>query len=275
MLDCETEKQQVVVTDMLLDQVHFDLTRTSARLAGRKAVAVNLSDLAAMACWPTAAFVSIAIPKNLHAPEKFLTEFYDGMAELSDEFNFTIAGGDTNNWNGPFAVNVCLTGVPMHGQPVLRSGAKPGDALFVTGPLGGSLSSGRHLAFTPQLATAMWLARNVNIHAMMDVSDGLSIDLHRMTEASGTGAVLHEDCVPIHNDVPLSLSHADRLKAAISDGEDFELLIAVASDNAQKLITSEIEFHQVGVVTEDSPTILLETSSGDRTILPESGWQHS
>ena len=116
----------VVVTDMLLDGVHFELDKISPSLAGRKAVAVNLSDLAAMACFPTAAFVSIAVPKTMKMPSgEFLDDLYSGIESLTDQFNFTLAGGDTNSWNGPFAINVCLTGSPMKEQPVLRSTAKP------------------------------------------------------------------------------------------------------------------------------------------------------
>ncbi len=272
-LNCVAEQQQVVVTDLLLDRVHFDLRQTSAACVGRKAMAVNLSDLAAMACWPTAAFVSIAIPRTLAAPDQFLTQLYNAMSELADQYQFTIAGGDTNRWDGPFAINVCLTGVPIGKQAILRSGAQLGDKLFVTGPLGGSLASGRHLTFEPQLQTAKWLAENVAVTAMMDISDGLSIDLHRMLEASGTGAVLYQDCIPIHDDVPVSLSVAERLHAALSDGEDFELLLAVTDDADLK--SAPIEFHDIGTVSDQVGQVFLEDSCGNRSVLPESGWQHS
>jgi thiamine-monophosphate kinase len=272
-LNCQAGQQQVVVTDMLLDQVHFDLQTTSAALVGRKAVAVNLSDLAAMACWPTAAFISIAIPRVMAAPDQFLSQLYDAMAELADQYRFTIAGGDTNRWDGPFAINVCLTGVPMGQQAILRSGAKPGDKLFVTGPLGGSLASHRHLTFEPKLQTAMWLVENATVNAMMDISDGLSIDLHRMMEASGTGGLLSEDGIPIHDDVPESLSRAVRLQAALSDGEDFELLFALSDDTV--LQSTAIDFHLIGYVTDQVGKVVVEDSCGDRSVLPESGWQHS
>ena len=188
-LDVTADSQQVVVTDLLLDGVHFDLNATSPFLAGRKAVAVNLSDLAAMGCRPTAAFVSLAVPRtHPQASSDFLRELYRGIQQMTDKFQFSLAGGDTNSWDGPFAINVCLTGVPFSGRPFLRSDARPGDAIFVTGPLGGSLHGGRHLTFMPRLQISEWLSRTVEVGAMLDLSDGLSIDLHRMMEASAAAA---------------------------------------------------------------------------------------
>jgi thiamine-monophosphate kinase len=228
----------VVVTDMLLDGVHFDLRTTPPRWAGRKAVAVNLSDLAAMACRPTAAFVSLALPRSGREPVQFVDELYEGIRELADRYAFTVAGGDTNSWTGPFAINVCLTGEPVPGGPVLRSTARPGDAILVSGALGGSLASGRHLRFEPRLELARYLAGLFPIHAMMDVSDGLSTDLARLTAASGVGAVIDADCVPIHPDVPANLPPESRLGAALNDGEDFELLICAAENDVAAMIAA-------------------------------------
>lgn len=268
----------VVVTDMLLDGVHFELDKISPRLAGRKAVAVNLSDLAAMACFPTAAFVSIAVPKTMKVSSgEFLDELYSGIELLTDQFNFTLAGGDTNSWNGPFAINVCLTGSPMGIRPVLRSGAKPGDRLFVTGALGGSLPSGRHLTFEPRLEFARWLINHTTVNAMMDLSDGLSMDLYRMMEASNTSAVLRADAIPIHTDVSAHLSDWQRLDVALGDGEDFELLVsvpesAVASLNL-KAAENQFPLHEVGKVVTGNG-IMIEDSSGKTRVLKQAGWQH-
>ncbi len=268
----------IVVTDMLLDGVHFELEKISPRLAGRKAVAVNLSDLAAMACFPTAAFVSIAVPKSMKTPSgEFLDELYSGIESLTNQFNFTLAGGDTNSWNGPFAINVCLTGSPMGERPILRSEAKPGDSLFVTGPLGGSLHHGRHLTFEPRLELARWLIEHVKINAMMDLSDGLSTDLHRMMEASGTGAVIRTESIPIHSDVPEDLPDELRWNAAMADGEDFELLISVADSDAialkKKASEFNIAFYHVGRVTADEH-IQLHDSDGRVRHMNSVGWQH-
>lgn len=268
----------VVVTDMLLDGVHFELDKISPRLAGRKAVAVNLSDLAAMACFPTAAFVSIAVPRAMKTPSgEFLDELYSGIESLTDQFSFTLAGGDTNSWNGPFAINVCLTGTPMGERPVLRSGAQPGDRLFVTGPLGGSLLSGRHLTFEPRLKLAEWLTEHANVNAMMDLSDGLSMDLSRMMEASRTGAVVYSESIPIHTEVSTNTSQERRLSSALSDGEDFELLFSLADSNATAIIEKAahtgMTFHEIGRVTADSRLQLL-SSDGTSRPMNLAGWQH-
>jgi thiamine-monophosphate kinase len=268
----------VVVTDMLLDGVHFELHKISPRLAGRKAVAVNLSDLAAMACFPTAAFVSIAVPKAMKMPcGEFLDELYAGIESLTDQFSFTLAGGDTNSWNGPFAINVCLTGTPMGERPVLRSGAQPGDRLFVTGPLGGSLLFGRHLTFEPRLKLAEWLTEHAYVNAMMDLSDGLSMDLSRMMEASRTGAVIRSESIPIHPEVPTNMSQERRLSSALSDGEDFELLFSLADSSATAIIEkaahSGMTFHEIGHVTADSRIQLL-SSDGTSRPMNLAGWQH-
>lgn len=264
--------QTVVVTDMLLDGVHFDLSQTSAELAGRKAVSVNLSDLAAMGCRPTAAFVSVAVP-GLAASRSLLASVYDGIEQLAEEFQFTVAGGDTNAWDGPFAINVCMTGVPTGSHAVLRSGAQPSDILAVTGPLGGSLASGRHLTFEPQLEAARQLIEHIQIHAMMDISDGLAIDLHRMMDASGTGAVIDAELIPIHQDVPIALSAAERRHAALTDGEDFELLVAVSADQLSDLRRAgACELTEIGVVTQERGCrISVDGATQPMTV---GGWQH-
>ncbi len=277
-LDVSADSQQVIVTDLLLDGVHFDLNVTSPFLAGRKAVAVNLSDLAAMGCRPTAAFVSLAVPQDrLQASPDFLRELYRGIQQMTDEFQFSLAGGDTNSWQGPFAINVCLTGVPFSGRPFLRSDARAGDAIFVTGPLGGSLHAGRHLTFMPRLQISAWLARTVEVRAMLDLSDGLSLDLHRMMEASGTEAKISASAIPVHADVPAEWSSDRRLAAALGDGEDFELLFTVrASAVAQLQAAADeaaVSLYQIGRVSTGSGVRLLD-SSGNSQIMNATGWQH-
>ncbi|MFM7057064.1 MAG: thiamine-phosphate kinase [Planctomycetota bacterium] len=266
----------VTVTDLLLDGVHFRLDEIDPALAGRKAVAVNLSDLAAMAADPVAAFVSLAIPRSLSRSRPgWIEQLYNGIEALAREYQFTVAGGDTNAWTGPFAINVCLLGTPMGARIPLRSDARPGDLLYVTGPLGGSLHHGRHLTFSPRFDAIRWLVDNVRVHALMDLSDGLATDLPRMMTASGCGAVIRGASIPVHADVPAGLEADARLTAALSDGEDFELLFSIPADAAEKLkqAPQELTLIQIGEVTENS-AILLQNDSGRTRPLPPGGWQH-
>jgi len=277
-LDVSADSQQVVVTDLLLDGVHFDLNLDEPFLVGRKALAVNLSDLAAMGCRPTAAFVSLAIPKNQSsASPNFLQDLYRGIQQMTEEFQFSLAGGDTNSWNGPFAINVCLTGVPFSAHPFLRSAARAGDGIFVTGPLGGSLHHGRHFKFLPRLNISEWLSRTTSVHGMMDLSDGLSLDLHRMMESSGMAAEILASSIPIHTDVPAGWTSERRLTAALSDGEDFELLFTVSQSEAAKLKAAAndvtISLYEIGRVLNGSGVTLID-AFGNCQIMDVMGWQH-
>lgn len=273
-INCQHDSMQVVVTDMLIDRVHFDASVISGYDVGYKCIAVNLSDLAAMAAVPTAAFISLALPANLRADSEFLDGFYRAVNDLSLQHHFTIAGGDTNRSDGPLVVNVCLTGVPMDGGPILRSGAKVGDLLVVTGPLGGSLPSGRHLKPIPRLAEARWAVKNLSVHAMMDISDGLALDLHRMLEESRVGAVLYEDQIPVHDDVPSDLAESLRVQHALGDGEDFELLMAIEPTSKLALIPDDMKFTVVGRIVEHQLGVVLQKLDGEIVNLPETGFQH-
>jgi thiamine-monophosphate kinase len=264
---------ELVTTDMLMEGVDFLWPQTSAALIGRKSLAVSLSDLAAMAARPTAAFVSLALPRS-RGPA-FADELMDGLLALADEYGVTIAGGDTNSWDGPLVVSVTALGTPIADQPVLRSGAKPGDGVFVTGACGGSLS-GRHLTFTPRLSEAARLIELVPLHAMIDISDGLAADLHHILKESGVGAELHAAAIPIHADVaPADFQTA--LDHALSDGEDFELLFTVAADDGSRLQSAwdhRIPLARIGEITSQ-PGCRLHHVDGSLTDLPPLGWSHS
>ena len=285
-MNCDGQPRQVIVTDMLLDGVHFDLNIHPAHLCGRKAVAVNLSDLAAMGCRPTAAFVSIAIPRSLGSgANNFLDQIYSGIEQLATEFEFTVAGGDTNVWDGPFAINVCCTGVPFGDRIFLRSTAQAGDIICVTGPLGGSYESDRHLTFTPRLKEAQWLARQNGVHAVMDISDGLLIDLQRLCEASHVSAVLQSTRIPLHaGSAPAGNQH-QAWKQAVADGEDFELLFTISDSGltalqaaAENLLSppSGIFCVPIGQIKpspgagDEHPWVIVDDSKIDF-----SGWEHT
>ncbi len=268
-----TATSEVVTTDLLMEGVDFLLESASPELIGRKSLAVNLSDIAAMGARPTAAFVAVSLSRQWG--QTFADRFYDGLLQLADQFQVTIAGGDTNSWDGPFVCCVTAMGVPCGTKPVLRSGAKPGDILFVTGACGGSLS-GRHLDFVPRLQEAARLVELVDVHAMIDISDGLAADLHHLLSESGVGAELQEAAIPIHPDVHEMPSGKTPLERALSDGEDFELIFAVAEQDAIRLLAEwdlETPLHELGRITA-APGCWLTTPHGQRYELPPLGWTH-
>src|SRR5262249_46641465 len=151
--------------------------------------------------------VSVALPKK--GGRKLAEELYRGLRQVADEFDTAIAGGDTNSWNAPLVISVTVLGEPTGRGAVKRAGAKPGDWLFVTGALGGSIR-GKHLDFTPRVREAQQLHSLVELHAMIDISDGLAADVHHICEESRCGAVLIAESIPLKKDVSL--------ESALSDG---------------------------------------------------------
>lgn len=217
-------------SDMLLDGVHFVSGQHSWEQIGRKAVACSLSDCAAMAVRPLGAVVSLALPSAMSLAD--VQRLMQGMFAIAADFEMAIAGGDTARWDAPLAIDVAITARPFEGiEPVTRSGAVVGDGLFVTGPLGGSIL-GRHLDFNPRVQEAFFLASacGERLHAMIDVTDGLSLDLWRMCRASGVGAELDESLLlAVASDDAKTLSQRDGRPVfdhVVGDGEDFELLLA-------------------------------------------------
>lgn len=259
-------------SDMLLDGVHFDTSRHSLSQIGRKAIACALSDCAAMAVCPMAATVSVALPAGHQLADA--QELYGGMSAVATEYGLAVVGGDTTCWDHPLAIDVAITGRPYDGvEPVTRSGAKAGDALYVTGPLGGSLL-GRHFSFTPRILEAKALAEQLGdrLHAMIDISDGLALDLWRICQASNVGATLDEDQLEpaISEDAGRAAAADGRrlLDHVLGDGEDFELLLAVDGDIASPAAT----LYRVGEVTASG--LALRTTDGRVNPLEPKGYIH-
>ena len=236
LLDWANGANCIVTTDMLLEGSCFILAEAGARRVGRKAMAVNLSDIAAMAGRPVAALVSVGLPRR-HG-RALAEELYQGMREVADAFETAIVGGDTNSWDGPLAVNVTLLGEATARGVVRRNGARPGDWLMVTGPLGGSIL-GKHLDFTPRVREALELHEAAPLHAMIDVSDGLAADVNHLCEESGCGAVLNAQAIPITDAARGLKDGRTPLEHALGDGEDFELVFAVAAGDGRKLIETQ------------------------------------
>lgn len=266
--------QSLVTVDMLMEGVDFLLDQTSPELVGRKSLAVSLSDIAAMGGRPVAAFVAGAFPRSRGV--EFALRVHAGLLQLADEFGVSIAGGDTNTWDGPLVISTTVIGVPLVEQPIRRDGACPGDWIMVTGSCGGSLA-GRHLTFTPRVREAAALLRVAPIHSMIDISDGLAADLHHLLEASGVGCTLDAASIPIHSDVCLIDPHRFRLQRALGDGEDFELLFTVTPAAGEKLLQADIcgtPLHRIGTI-EATPGCRLNLGVGQVEALPPLGWTHA
>jgi thiamine-monophosphate kinase len=219
-------------TDAVVEGVHFT-PETAPEKIGYKALGRCLSDIAAMAGTPTAALVTIGLPGIFKLD--FVEAIYAGLNELARRHQVAVVGGETTTNPGGIFISIALLGWVPRGKGVLRSGAEVGDAIFVTGELGGSLA-GRHLDFEPRLAEARWLAQHFSLHAMLDVSDGLAGDLRHILTASRVGAELLASAIPISREARRAAKAGSAAKpplvAALSDGEDFELLFTVASRDA-------------------------------------------
>ena len=265
---------ELVTTDMLMEGVDFLMETATPAEMGRKSLAVNLSDLAAMGARPTMAYVSLALPRQRGLA--FAEELYAGLLQLADSYDVTIAGGDTNSWDGPLVVSVTAMGVPYGASPVRRSGAMPGDRIWVTGACGGSLA-GRHLTFEPRLREVSRLLELVALHALIDISDGLSADLAHILDASGVGAVVDAGAIPIHADVALLPPEKSPLARALSDGEDFELIFCVSPSDADRLRAAwdlPTPITEIGQIVSGSGA-QLRHANGDIVPLPPQGWTHS
>lgn len=225
-----TRNETLVCTDMLMEGVHFLIASAGAASVGHKALAVNLSDIAAMGGKALSAYVSLALPRSLFS-EEFILDFYRGMSALAQTFDVAIAGGDTNLWDGPLVVSVSVLGEAHEKGAIRRSGAKPGDQIFVTGPLGGSIDS-HHLNFRPRLDEAKLLMDNFALNSMMDLSDGLAKDLRSICEQSGVSALIDRQAIPLRDSMKDS---PDALRRAFCDGEDFELCFTLSSSEANRL----------------------------------------
>jgi thiamine-monophosphate kinase len=267
-----SDKPLLFTTDMLLEGSCFRLAEAGPRRVGRKAMAVNLSDIAAMAGKPVAAVVSVGLPRT--GGRALAEELYRGLREMADAFETALVGGDTNSWDGPPVISVAVLGEATERGPVRRSGARPGDWLFVTGPLGGSIR-GKHLDFTPRVREALALHAAVPLRAMIDISDGLAADVAHLCDESRCGAVLNAQAVPISEDARLLNDGRSPLEHALGDGEDFELAFAVSPEDGHILWKTQpvpgVHLVRIGEFTEAG--LWLE-DDGSRRPLPPRGYVH-
>jgi thiamine-monophosphate kinase len=215
---------ELLKTDCLVEGIHFAKSAPPQQV-GWKAMARPLSDFAAMSGLPEFALVTLILPGTRDVA--WVRQLYRGIDKAARQFGVAVVGGETSNIKGPMVISISLTGSVERKRWVGRAGGRPGDELFVTGRLGGSLGSGHHLKFVPRIAESRWLTENFRIHAMMDLSDGLGADLPRLAAASGVGFEITEADLP--------LNRARTVRQGVSDGEDYELLFAISPRDGRSL----------------------------------------
>jgi thiamine-monophosphate kinase len=273
-------RRTVVTVDMLMEGTDFILgPDCPPRLVGHKALAVNLSDLAAMAARPEAAVVAVALPR--HHGDSLGRGLLEGILATAAAHGVTLAGGDTNAWDGPLVISITAIGSVAPGRAWRRDGAMAGDLLVVSGSCGGSLL-GRHLSVAPRVREALMIADRFTVHAAIDVSDGLSLDTARLMQASGAAAVIDLDSIPIHADAMrmagLPGDARTPLDHALSDGEDFELVLALPADEARRLVAEApaligLPFTVIGEVVAGAG-LSARAADGTTTPLEPRGFVH-
>jgi thiamine-monophosphate kinase len=272
------EETILATTDMLLAGVHFDLQKASLQEVGYKALACSLSDAAAMAALPIGAIVAVALNNDMRMSDA--KELVRGMEPLIEEFDCPLIGGDIVSWDSPLAITVSLFARPAGVKPVKRFGAHAGDAVCVTGKLGGSIMSlegkkAKHLTFSPRVSEARKIAQLAEVHAMIDVSDGLAVDLAHICEESGCGADIDENLLrgvvepalflPEYSDDRSPIEHA------LHDGEDFELLLTVCQEDSEKLASAGLA-KRIGRITKEG--LRLIAPDGHESEIVPKGYEH-
>lgn len=251
----DSQWDQLLKTDVVIEGVHFT-PDTPPELIGRKALARAISDIAAMGGLPQHALITLLVHPG--RPVELLEGIYRGLNQLAAEYHISLAGGETSSLpQDGLVINIALTGKVESGKAILRSGGRPGDIICVSGKLGGSFTSGRHLRFTPRVTLARWLCSSeLRPTAMMDLSDGLGTDLPRLASASHCGYHVFLNQIPRHDGI--DIPHA------ISDGEDYELLFTLPPQSRPLLntLSPEPPITPIGYLTEATVTPL------------KSGWQH-
>jgi thiamine-monophosphate kinase len=290
-------KLTLVTTDLLVERVHFVRKAQSGFSLGHKAMAVNMSDIAAMGGTAREGFVSIAIPEDCSL--QYLDELYQGVHDICSRFGVNILGGDTTGSRQDLVINVALTGEVSKEEILIRKGARPGDVICTTGYLGDSRAGlhlvvndiprsneylkylfQSHIAPWPCLREGRFLAASQMVSAAMDISDGLSSDLAHMCKASGTGARINASSLPLSPELLCFCADkkADAVDWALSGGEDYTLLFTVRPQNLSSLIQDyEREFGApfavIGEMTQGNDQVLIE-ASGEERPLSATGWDH-
>jgi thiamine-monophosphate kinase len=270
---CRVDGRAVVTADAFLEGTHFSADDDPAHI-GHKVIAASISDIAAMGCHPAQSFVTAGLSRT--AQPAFVRAFTEALIDAAERYGAPVMGGDVTSWDAPLAVSVTVIGETRGLEPVLRSGAKDGDLIFVTGQLGGSLL-GRHLAAEPRVEAGLFLNREIRIHAMIDLSDGLSTDLGHIAEESGVGAVVREADIPISDAARQAEGNdgVSALRHTLDDGEDFELLFTLPKDRAGQLRDRwpfDLRLTEIGAIGGDG--VWLQRADGSREKLEPHGYEH-
>lgn len=293
-------KQTVITTDMLLENVHFDLIYTPLKHLGYKSVVVNLSDICAMNATPTHITMSLGVSNRISV--EALDEFYSGVYAACETYKVDLIGGDTCTSQKGFIISVTAIGEITPDRFVTRSGAQPNDLICVSGDLGAAyvglqllerekkifLESpnvqpdlqnknyviGRILKPEPRTDVIEWMEQNgVTPTSMIDISDGLSSDLLHICKQSNTGCLLYEAQLPIHDETKETAFefHIDPTMCALNGGEDYELLFTIKQADYDK-IKSYNQVTVIGYITEEEKGKMLETKAGNKHTLVAQGW---
>jgi thiamine-monophosphate kinase len=283
MLRVDSKFEILVTTDFTLEGVHFRRDWHPPESVGHRCLARGLSDIAAMGGTPVAAFLSLALPRDL--PQSWVRGFLRGLTKLGGRYGVTLAGGDTAQSPGGILADIIVVGTVPRGQAILRSGARPGDRIFVTGALGGSAAAvrqmekgkvspkdyPRHFFPKPRIEVGRILREKKLVTAMIDTSDGLSTDLSHICEESGVGAEIDAAAIPrAHVGKPRCEVDLD---LAVHGGEDYELLFTAP---AAKRVPGEIggtAVTEIGRIT-GAKTIWIRTEGGKFKKLRARGWEH-
>ncbi|MHC4252002.1 MAG: thiamine-phosphate kinase [Planctomycetota bacterium] len=281
-----TGSDDIVFTiDEVVEGTHFRLSgkglgpKARGRDVGYKALAASASDLAAMGAEPVGAVAAAALRKGQAA--RLGKAIHTGLADAARDSGCPLVGGNVTGTKGPVTLTVACVGRVPKGRAFVRSGARPGDVLFVTGELGGSIL-GRHLRPVPRFAEARRARKLGGVRAMMDITDGLALDLSRLAEASGVGAEIEADAVPVSKAAKRLARRSEErtgkgaLAHALSDGEDYELLIAVdprRADAFERGWGPPTPLARVGVCLPRGRGLLLRSDGRARRLAPE-GFRH-
>jgi len=253
---------QLFTCDMLVEGVDFS-HKENPYLIGRKSIAVSISDIAACGGTPRHCVISIGIPRKTSI--EFMDKLFKGMLDLAKIYKINLVGGDLSSAKN-LVVDVSMLGIVEKKNLVLRSGAKAGDIIFVTGSLGGSIK-GKHLKFTPRVKESATLVKNFKVNAMIDISDGLSQDLGHILNASNVGAIIFEDLIPLANP-------ARNLDDALVSGEDFELLFTLSPKDAKEVFKKKFKFFPIGEIVDKKYGLRLMDKRGQELILEPKGYRH-